>query len=143
MGKSFPAIRSKVLLIETVQFLFFFPTFRYVVLTSKHLEGFTNWPSKASWNWNAVDTGPHRDLVGDLASAIRNNTDIRLGLYYCLFELLNPIYIKERANDFKTQVYPKVSWIIFIAKRIELYACTVISLFSFIYRMLHFLKWLR
>ena len=79
-----------------------------------------------------MDTGPHRDLVGNLASAIRNNTDIRLGLYYCLFELLNPIYIKERANDFKTQVYPKVSWIIFIAKRIELYACTVIRLFFFL-----------
>ena len=37
---------------------------RYVVLTSKHHEGFTNWPSSTSWNWNSVDTGPHRDLVG-------------------------------------------------------------------------------
>uniref|UniRef100_A0A1X7UPF9 alpha-L-fucosidase n=2 Tax=Amphimedon queenslandica TaxID=400682 RepID=A0A1X7UPF9_AMPQE len=49
---------------------------KYVVLTSKHHEGFTNWPSKTSWNWNAMDTGPHRDLVGDLAAAIRNSTDI-------------------------------------------------------------------
>ncbi|XP_065896194.1 integrin beta pat-3-like [Dysidea avara] len=24
-------------------------------------EGFTNWPSKYSWNWNSVDTGPHRE----------------------------------------------------------------------------------
>ena len=37
---------------------------RYVVLTSKHHEGFTNWPSKVSWNWNSVDVGPKRDLVG-------------------------------------------------------------------------------
>ena len=38
--------------------------FRYVVLTSKHHEGWTNWRSNVSWNWNSVDNGPHRDLVG-------------------------------------------------------------------------------
>ena len=37
---------------------------RYVVLVTKHHEGFTNWPSKYSWNWNAMDVGPNRDLVG-------------------------------------------------------------------------------
>jgi len=37
---------------------------RYIVLTSKHHGGFTTWPSKYSWNWNSMDTGPHRDLVG-------------------------------------------------------------------------------
>ena len=37
---------------------------RYVVFTSKHHEGFTNWPSKYSWNWNSYDNGPHRDIVG-------------------------------------------------------------------------------
>lgn len=45
---------------------------RYVVLTAKHHEGFTNWGSPVSWNWNSVDTGPHRDLVGDLGEAVRN-----------------------------------------------------------------------
>ena len=39
---------------------------RYIVLTSKHHEGFTNWPSKVSWNWNSMDLGPKRDLVGML-----------------------------------------------------------------------------
>ena len=39
-------------------------TNRYFVLTSKHHEGWTNWRSNVSWNWNSVDNGPHRDLVG-------------------------------------------------------------------------------
>lgn len=38
--------------------------FRYVVLTSKHGEGFPNWPSSHSFNWNAKAVGPNRDLVG-------------------------------------------------------------------------------
>ena len=42
-------------------FAFFF---RYVVLTSKHHEGFTNWPSKYSFTWNSVAVGPNKDLVG-------------------------------------------------------------------------------
>ena len=44
---------------------------KYVVLTSKHHEGWTNWCSKESYNWNSCDLGPHRDLVGDLTKSVR------------------------------------------------------------------------
>lgn len=37
---------------------------KYVVLTSKHHEGYTMWPSKYSFNWNVKDVGPQRDLLG-------------------------------------------------------------------------------
>ena len=37
---------------------------RYVVLTSKHHEGFCNWPTNVSFNWNSMACGPKRDLVG-------------------------------------------------------------------------------
>ena len=57
---------------------------KYVVLTSKHHEGFALWPSKeasATWGrpWNAVETGPKRDILGDLTAAVRR-TDVKNGL---------------------------------------------------------------
>ena len=47
---------------------------RYVVLTSKHHEGFCNWPTNVSFNWNSMAVGPHRDLVGE--SYCRYNTRV-------------------------------------------------------------------
>lgn len=35
---------------------------KYIVLTTKHHEGYTLWPSKTSWNWNSMDVGPKQDL---------------------------------------------------------------------------------
>jgi len=64
---------------------------RYVVLTSKHHDGFCLWPSAQSWNWNAVDVGPHRDLAGDLTRAVRSR-GIHMGFYYSLYEWFNPLY---------------------------------------------------
>ena len=37
---------------------------RYTVFITKHHSGWCNWPTKTSWNWNSMDTGPHRDLTG-------------------------------------------------------------------------------
>lgn len=53
---------------------------RYVVLTTKHHDGFLLWPSAHP---NPTRPGYHatRDLVGDLTSAVRAR-DMRMGLYY-------------------------------------------------------------
>jgi alpha-L-fucosidase len=67
---------------------------RYVVLTSKHHEGFCLWPCPASWNWNAVDTGPHRDLAGDLSKAVVAR-GLKMGFYYSLYEWYDPVYLHE------------------------------------------------
>ncbi len=68
---------------------------KYVVLTSKHHEGFALWPSKeasATWGrpWNAVEIGPRRDVLGDLSDAVRRK-GLRMGYYYSLYEWYNPL----------------------------------------------------
>ncbi|XP_076453793.1 alpha-L-fucosidase-like [Babylonia areolata] len=75
---------------------------RYVVQVSKHHEGFTSWPSAYSFNWNSKAVGPNRDLVGELSSAIRRNTSIRYGMYHSMFEWFNPLYLRDKANNFST-----------------------------------------
>jgi alpha-L-fucosidase len=54
---------------------------RYMVITSKHHDGFALFPSAAS-RWNAVDaSAAGRDLIGPLATAARKQ-GLRFGLYY-------------------------------------------------------------
>ncbi len=64
---------------------------KYIVLTSKHHEGFCLWPSAQSWNWNAMDVGPHRDLAGELTEAVKAR-GLKMGFYYSLYEWFNPLY---------------------------------------------------
>jgi alpha-L-fucosidase len=60
---------------------------KYVILTSKHHDGFALWPSSSQYSkgWNAVETGPKRDLVGDLTKAVRDK-GLKMGLYFSLIE---------------------------------------------------------
>ncbi len=67
---------------------------KYVVLTSKHHEGYALWPSQYSWNWNSVDTGPHRDICGELTGAVRAE-GLHMGFYYSLYEWFNPVFLTD------------------------------------------------
>ncbi|KZC12089.1 Alpha-L-fucosidase [Dufourea novaeangliae] len=80
---------------------------KYIVLTSKHHEGYTLWPSKYSFSWNSVDVGPRRDLIGELAMAIRSTTDLKFGLYHSLYEWYNPLYLHDKSNNFTTDIFVK------------------------------------
>lgn len=54
---------------------------KYMVITSKHHDGFALFDSKAS-EWNAVKASPaHRDLIAPLATAARKK-GLHFGLYY-------------------------------------------------------------
>lgn len=78
---------------------------RYVVLTSKHHDGYCLWPSNYSYSWNSVDVGPHRDLVGELANAVRERTSLKFGLYHSLYEWFNPMYVSDRDTKFNEKIY--------------------------------------
>lgn len=84
---------------------------KYVVLTSKHHDGFCLFPSKYSWNWNSVDIGPHRDLVGDLAKATLES-GLKFGLYYSLYEWFNPLYLHHLDEYVDHHMLPQLKEIV-------------------------------
>lgn len=67
---------------------------KYVVLVSKHHDGYAMWPSKYAPNWNSVETGPKRDIVGELTEAVEKD-GLKMGLYYSLPEWSNPLHYWE------------------------------------------------
>ena len=85
---------------------------KYVVLTSKHHDGFCLWPSKEAdrdWGfpWNAVTAGPHRDLLGDLFKAIRK-TSVHAGMYYSLYEWYNPLWLTDKNKYVSAHMWPQM-----------------------------------
>ncbi len=71
---------------------------KYVVLTSKHHDGFCLWPSEQSPRWNSVAIGAHRDIAGELTEAVRNK-GLRMGFYYSLLEWSHPLYKEATINE--------------------------------------------
>lgn len=89
---------------------------KYVVLTSKHHEGFTLWPSEYSWNWNSVDVGPHRDLLGDLTKSVKDK-GLKMGYYYSLLEWYHPLYKRETIGQYVDQhMMPQMKELVTIYK---------------------------
>jgi alpha-L-fucosidase len=84
---------------------------KYVVLTSKHHEGFALWPSKeasATWGrpWNALEIGPKRDVLGDLTDAVRRK-GVRMGFYYSLYEWYNPLWLYDKPRYVREHMSPQ------------------------------------
>ena len=85
---------------------------KYIVLTSKHHDGFTLWPSKEAdktwgFKWNAADIGPKRDLLGDLFKAVRK-TSVHAGMYYSLYEWFNPLWKTDKQKFVTEHTWPQM-----------------------------------
>ncbi len=84
---------------------------RYVVLTSKHHEGYCLWNNEAASKayqrpWNAVQGTPKRDLLGDLTTAVRKE-GIRMGYYYSLYEWFNPLWQTDQRRYIDSFMIPQ------------------------------------
>ena len=47
-------------------------------------------------------------FIGELATSVKNRTDIHFGVYFSHFEWFHPLYLKDKAAKFQTQEYIKV-----------------------------------
>jgi alpha-L-fucosidase len=84
---------------------------KYVVLTSKHHEGYCLWPSAdadRTWGrpWNAVSGTPKRDLLGDLTEAVRKE-GLKMGYYYSLYEWFNPLWKSDKKRYVTEHMFPQ------------------------------------
>lgn len=61
---------------------------KYMVMTTRHHEGFSLWDSKVN-PYNSVNYGPHRDIVKEFVEACREN-DLKIGFYTSLMDWHHP-----------------------------------------------------
>jgi len=84
---------------------------KYIVLTTKHHSGYTLWPSRQAEdtygeNFNPVKVGPRRDIVGDIAAAVRKK-NIKVGLYYSLYEWYHPLWQSDKKRFVEEHMFPQ------------------------------------
>jgi alpha-L-fucosidase len=84
---------------------------KYVVLTSKHHDGFTLWPNEdanRTWGryWNSADAGPKRDLLGELTESVRAK-GMKMGIYYSLYEWFNPLWLNDKPRYVEEHMFPQ------------------------------------
>ncbi len=65
---------------------------RYVVLVTKHHDGYCLWDSEYQPEWNSVASGPKRNIVEELSESVCK-AGLRMGFYYSLPEWSNPLHI--------------------------------------------------
>ncbi len=67
---------------------------KYIVITTKHHDGFCLWPS-AQTEFDVEGTAARRDLLGELAEAARRH-GLRLGWYHSIMDWHHPDYLPRR-----------------------------------------------
>ena len=65
---------------------------QYVMLVTKHHDGYCLWDSPQQPQWNSTMSGPRRNIVEELTEAVRQE-GLRMCFYYSLPEWSNPLHI--------------------------------------------------
>ena len=79
---------------------------KYIVITSKHHEGFGMWPSKQS-TWNIGHTQFHRDPLKELAAACKK-AGLKLCFYHSIMDWHNPDYLPRKPWDDRPVQTPNI-----------------------------------
>jgi alpha-L-fucosidase len=74
---------------------------KYMVLTTKHHEGFCLWDSKVC-KFNAVNSAARRDLIAEYVAAVRE-AGLKVGFYYSLGDWYNPDWAGGWKGDLKAR----------------------------------------
>jgi alpha-L-fucosidase len=119
---------------------------KYVVLTTKHHDGFCLWPSaeaSRTWghSWNAMEVGPKQDLVGKLTEAVRRR-GLKMGFYYSFFEWYNPLWLRDRPRFVDEHMLPQLKDLIIRYRPDILWADGEWDAPESLWRSREFLTWL-
>ncbi len=63
---------------------------KYLVITSKHHDGFCLWPSKVSADWTVAQTPFKRDILRELSDACKADGTVRFCVYYSIMDWHHP-----------------------------------------------------
>ena len=84
---------------------------KYIVLTSKHHDGYTLWPNKEAndrgFPWNSMEVGSKKDLIGELSQSVKN-AGIKMGLYYSLYEWYHPLWKTDKRRFVDEHMLPQI-----------------------------------
>ena len=86
---------------------------KYMVLTTRHHDGFALWDSKASWGqFTAMQSAAHRDFVREYVEACRE-AGLKVGLYYSPLDWRFPGYFfpcmyEKNAEELRTQCFEQI-----------------------------------
>jgi len=108
---------------------------QYVVLTSKHHEGFCMWNSTripTTWNWNAVQVGPRRDVLGELRDALekvkspQTGRPLEFDIYHSRLEWFNPLFLADLRANLTTDVFVREKSLAELYDLVDLYRPSLI-----------------
>ena len=78
-----------------------------MVMAANYHDGFCLWPSPYSPGWNAKETGPKRDVLGEVTAAVRKR-GMKMGIYYSLYEWYHPLWLSDRTRYVNEHFLPQI-----------------------------------